>query len=87
MRLFFGLYVCGNKLKPSRKAYDTSSHKKGKERSEEKGEEEKEEGRRRRRRKKGRRLVDNNQWIIKNGYLYRVCLMVLMVKKIWIFKK
>jgi hypothetical protein len=39
----FGLYVCGNKLKPSRKAYDTSSHKKGKGRSEEKGEENKEE--------------------------------------------
>ena len=63
----FGLYVCGNKLKPSRKAYDTSSHKKGKGRSEEKGEENKEEEeewrRRRRRRKKGRRvvvMVDNN---------------------------
>jgi hypothetical protein len=66
MWLFFGLYVCGNKLKPSRKAYDTSSHKKGKGRSEEKGEENKEEEewrRRRRRRKKGRRvvvMVDNN---------------------------
>ncbi len=61
----FGLNVCGNKLKPSRKAYDTSSHKKGKGRSEEKGEENKEEEEEEwRRRKKGRRVlvvVDINQ--------------------------
>jgi hypothetical protein len=60
--------------------------KKERKRREEKGDEEKEEGRRRRR-KKGRRLVDNNQRIIKNGYLYQICLKVLMVKKIQILKK